>query len=259
MKSNIRVVKIGGNVVNNKNSLMAFLKDFSKIEGPKILVHGGGREATMLSESLGIKTVMIDGRRVTDANTIDIVTMVYAGLVNKRIVSLLQSLGVDALGMSGADANVVCATQRSTSPIDYGYVGDINPTNIRVNFIKALLHGNIVPVFCAINHDGKGQLLNCNADSVAATIATAMVTVADTELIYCFEKNGVLADPSDDESFITHITADDYEKLRDEGIISKGMIPKIENSLNAVKTGVKSVWIKHSSNLLRAIGTEISL
>jgi len=258
VSKSIKIVKIGGNVVNNPDTLDAFLKEFVKIPGHKILVHGGGREATRLSSALGIETTMIDGRRVTDRNTLDVVTMVYAGLVNKRIVASLQALGCDAIGLSGADANVIRATRRPAKPVDFGYVGDIADDNVSESVITMMLHNHITPVFCAITHDGNGQLLNCNADTVASAVACAAARIQPARLIYCFEKRGVLADAADDNSVIPFITSLNYTSLRESGVVSGGMIPKIDNAFAAIRRGVKSVTIKSASELLDAeAGTTI--
>lgn len=255
----IKVVKIGGNVIDNEAALRRFVADFAKIEGGKILVHGGGKLATRLSEKLGIQTTMIDGRRVTDRETIDVVTMVYAGLVNKHIVALLQSEGCNAIGLSGADGSVVRATRRAATPIDFGFVGDIATEGVNADFILSLTQSGVVPVFCSIMHDGEGELLNCNADSVASAVALAVAGKVDTELVFCFEKRGVLTDVDNPDSVIPEIRPENYEALLSDGIISKGMIPKIDNALKAVKNGVKSVTIKHSEELLECSGTKILL
>lgn len=255
---NITVVKIGGNVIDDADALKSFVKDFAKLEGPKILIHGGGKEATKMSAKLEIPTTMIEGRRVTDAATLNVVTMVYAGLINKRIIALLQAEGCNAIGLTGADAKVVTATRRNPVPIDYGYVGDIDPAKIDDSFIANLLGSGIVPVFCAIMHDGKGNLLNCNADSVASSIAIAASRIAPADLCFCFEKAGVLADIDDPTSLIRSITADIYAGLKKSGVVNKGMIPKIDNAFKAISSGVRSVTIKYSGDLLVDTGTVIS-
>ncbi len=258
MADRIRVVKIGGNVVDDPEALDKFISDFVRLVGPKILVHGGGKEATRISAALGIETTMIEGRRVTDRATLDVVTMVYAGLINKRIVAKLQAKGVDAVGLSGADGNVIQATRRSPNPIDYGFVGDIDPLDVNDVFIDMLLKNGNVPVMCAIMHDGNGTPLNCNADSVASAIAVGVSRIASVDLIYCFEKDGVLSDPSDDTSVIRFIDEDSFEELKATGIVNKGMVPKITNALSAIKSGVSEVYIKSASNLLNPYGTIIS-
>ena len=243
---NITVVKIGGNVIDNEAALARFVEDFAQLPSPKILIHGGGKLATRLAEKLEVPTTMIEGRRVTDAATLDIVTMVYAGLVNKQVVAKLQAAGCNALGFSGADGNIIPATRRAAKPIDYGFVGDIDSSKINTQLLATLLESGVTPVFCAITHDGNGSLLNSNADSVASAVAVAAASIAPTDLVFCFEKQGVLRDVDDDDSVISLITKSDYPTLRNEGIISKGMIPKIDNAFRAIESGVASVTIKHS-------------
>ena len=245
----ITVVKIGGNVIDNEAALERFVADFAQLPAPKVLIHGGGKLATRLAEKLEIPTTMIEGRRVTDAATLDVVTMVYAGLINKQIVAKLQREGCNAFGFSGADGNIIPATRRPATPIDYGFVGDIEAAKINTSLLETLLESGVTPVFCAITHDGKGSLLNSNADSVASAVAVAASTIAETDLVFCFEKQGVLRDIDDENSVISLITKADYPALRSEGIISKGMIPKIDNAFRAIDEGVASVTIKHSEQL----------
>ena len=251
----ITVVKIGGNVIDNPEALKRFLEEFAALPGAKILVHGGGKLATRLTERLELKVQMVDGRRITDKGTLDVVTMVYAGLINKQVVAGLQAAGCNALGLSGADGNAVTARRRDPNPVDYGFVGDIE--RVDSGLLRRLLEGGITPVFSAIMHDGQGTLLNCNADSVASAIALGAAEIAPADLVFCFEKNGVLRDPEDNTTLIREITAETYAPLKADGIVSKGMIPKIENALKAVEKGVRSVTIKHSENLLNEIGTTI--
>lgn len=251
----ITVVKIGGNVIDDPAALKAFLAEFAAIEGPKILVHGGGKLATRMAERLELKVQMVDGRRITDKGTLDVVTMVYAGLVNKQIVAGLQAAGCNAIGLSGADGNAVTARRRAPQPIDYGFVGDIE--RVDSELLRRLLEGGLVPVFSAIMHDGRGTLLNCNADSVASAVALGAAAVAPTDLVFCFEKAGVLRDPDDEASVIPEITAASYAPLKADGTVSKGMIPKIENALKAVEQGVRSVTIRSSAHLENGIGTVI--
>ena len=254
----INVVKIGGNVIDNAEALARFIDDFAKLEAPKILIHGGGKLATRLSEKLEIPTQMIEGRRVPDRQTRDVVTMVYAGLINKRVVAKLQREGCNALGFSGADGNMIPAVKRNPEPLDYGFVGDIDASKINTQLLASLLESGVIPVFSAITHDGNGTLLNSNADSVASAVAVAASTIDETNLIFCFEKQGVLRDIEDDSSVISLITKDDYPILRSEGVISKGMIPKIDNAFRAIDEGVASVTIKHSEALCNAsAGTTI--
>lgn len=243
----ITVVKIGGNVIDDPAALDRFLAGFAAMEGPRILVHGGGKLATRLAERLELPVKLIDGRRVTDRGTLDVVTMVYAGLVNKRIVAGLQAAGCNAIGLSGADGDIVRADRRPARPVDYGFVGDIRRVDDAM--LGRLLDAGLTPVFSAIMHDGAGTLLNCNADSVASAVALGASRIAPTDLVFCFERRGVLRDPDDDGSVIREITADGFAALRAEGIVSKGMIPKIENALKAVAEGVRSVCIKHASDL----------
>ena len=242
----ITVVKIGGNVIDDPAALRGFLADFASLPGAKILVHGGGKLATRLAQKLELQVQMVDGRRITDKGTLDIVTMVYAGLVNKQLVA----------GLSGADGNAVMARRRAPEPIDYGFVGDIESVNHTL--LGELLGAGVTPVFCAIMHDGQGTLLNCNADSVASSVALGAARIAPTELVFCFEKSGVLRDPEDETTLIREITAESYAALKAGGIVSKGMIPKVENALKAVANGVRSVTIKHSENLLNDTGTVIT-
>lgn len=253
--SQLTILKIGGNIIDVPYLLEKFISDFVKIEGPKILIHGGGKLASELSAKMGIETKMHEGRRITDYETLKLVTMVYAGLINKQIVAGFQKDGCNAIGLSGADANIIPATRRAPQPIDFGYVGDVNPQMINDRFLFSLLSMGITPVICAITHDGNGSLLNTNADTIASSIAIAMSKHYSTKLIYCFEKNGVLLDPDDDNSVISIITYDHFQKLKKEGIISKGMIPKLDNAFTAISNGVSEVEIKHASNLNLQIGT----
>jgi len=262
MKRNLHIVKIGGNIIDNPEKLSGFLKDFSKIKEPKILVHGGGKIATDIAEKMGIKQKMIDGRRVTDSDTLRIISMVYAGLINKNIVAELSANGNSALGLSGVDADSILATRRPTNPIDFGFVGDVHKVN--GESINKILDIGFVPVFCAITHDGKGQLLNTNADTIANAISTEMSENYNCFLYYCFEKKGVLENIEDDNSVISKITPNDYETLKQEGKIFQGMIPKIDNAFSAIKKGVKAVYIMRAEELYSSFltkkynGTKIS-
>lgn len=260
----INVVKIGGNVIDNPDALQSFLKDFAKLEGKKILVHGGGKEATRLSASMGVETVMIEGRRVTDRETLDIVTMVYAGLINKRVVSALQGLGCDAVGLTGADALAIRADRRppvtvGDQLVDYGHVGDISPSNVNTEFLKLLLSNGYTPVFCAICCSPEDGLLNCNADSVASAVARAAATIEPTRLTYCFEKPGVMTDVNDESSVIPLVNASSFQQLKADGIVAAGMIPKIQNALQSASEGVEEVRICCAEALLSAGGTLIRL
>ncbi len=243
----LKVIKIGGNVIDNEIALERFLRDFAAIEGRKILVHGGGKLATRMAEKLEIKQTMVEGRRVTDKATLDVVTMVYAGLINKHIVAMLQSFGCNAMGMSGADGAIIRANRRSPEPIDFGFVGDIAEVDGRR--LQRLTEEGITPVICSIMHDGRGELLNCNADSVASAVAAGVAREGVAELIFCFDKKGVLRDINDPESLIREITAERYPALKTEGVVSDGMIPKVENALRSVANGLQSVTIKHSDDL----------
>jgi acetylglutamate kinase len=242
----IQVIKIGGGVLENEAQRDAFLRQFAAIEGPKILVHGGGRLATTMADRLGVETHMIDGRRVTDKETLDIVTMVYGGLVNKQVVAQLQTMGVNAIGMTGADGGWMKAVKRPIkNGIDYGYVGDV----IEVNgaHLRTLLDNGLTPVIAPITFSADGLLLNTNADTVASE--TAVSLAPDVQLTFCFEKAGVLSNPDDESSLIARITPESYTQLKADGIVSGGMIPKIDNAFAAIEHGVQSVRITHASNL----------
>ncbi|MDD2243334.1 MAG: acetylglutamate kinase [Dysgonamonadaceae bacterium] len=254
-KQELAIIKIGGNIVDNPDALNSFLLDFQKIKGLKVLVHGGGVLASKMAETLGVKTQKIDGRRITDAETLKIVTMVYAGYINKNIVATLQKNGCNAIGLSGADANSIPSNRRSPEPIDFGFVGDPVSENINVPFIAQLLKSDLTPVFCAITHDTNGSLLNTNADTVAYSLATALSNVFQTTLFYCFEKEGVLKDINDPESLLTTINKKDYDTLKENKIITDGMIPKLDNSFKAIENGVSKVIILHAKNLLNGKGT----
>lgn len=231
------VIKIGGNVVDNPEALDSFLEGFSGVEAGKILVHGGGKVATKISAALGIETQMVEGRRVTDAETLEVVTMVYAGLVNKKIVSKLQANDVNAIGLSGADADVIRSHKRTGSSVDYGFVGDID--KVDQSFLQELLSSNKTPVMAPITHNGDGMLLNTNADTIASEVAAAV----QGSLVYCFELPGVMEDINDPDSLIREITPSKYQELKSGGVIADGMIPKLDNCFNALEKGVKEVFI----------------
>lgn len=241
------VVKIGGNVIDDEKQLSSFLDDFSSVQGNKILVHGGGKIATDLSKQLGIEAKMVDGRRITDADTLKVVQMVYGGLINKNIVAKLQSRNCNAIGLTGADANIILAKKRPVKDVDYGFVGDVEKVN--ADQVSAILNSGFSPVIAPLTHDGKGQMLNTNADTMASAIAVAMAKNAEVHLIYCFEKSGVLKNINDENSIIEKMNFADYEKYKTEGIISKGMIPKLDNAFDAIKQGVKSVIICNAKDL----------
>ncbi|EFK97879.1 Acetylglutamate kinase [sediment metagenome] len=247
----LQVIKIGGNVIDNPVELEKFLTDFSKVSDLKILVHGGGKVATELARKLGIEQEMVNGRRITDAETLKVTTMVYAGLINKQVVAAMQSKGVNAIGLSGADADTIKASKRKVVDIDYGFVGDIESSGVNVEMISVFLENGITPVFSAITHNGEGQLLNTNADTIASALAVALSKKYEVQLNYCFEKNGVLRDVEDDNSVINVITKDSYKQLLSEGIIFKGMIPKLDNSFDAIKNGVSAVMIANSKDLIK--------
>ncbi len=253
----VNIIKIGGNVIDDDAQLAQFLKDFSAVRGYKILVHGGGKLATKLSEALQIPTQMIEGRRVTDAETLKVVSMVYAGWINKNVVAQLQALGCNALGLSGADGNAIPATRRAPQPIDYGFVGDVAPAGINTRLIQALFEQGLTPVFSAITHDARGSLLNSNADTVASSLAIAMSSAMPTRLVFCFEKSGVLSNPNDDSTAIPEITREIYEQYKADGTISGGMIPKVDNAFKAIRAGVKEVVIKHAKAINAGGGTTI--
>ena len=247
----LTVIKVGGKIVEDESSLVQLLHNFSAIEGPKVLVHGGGRSATKVAAQLGIESTMIGGRRVTDAEMLSVVTMVYGGLVNKNIVARLQSIGINALGLTGADMNAILSHRRplkkvlmddgSEQMVDFGFVGDVDKANGKM--LATLIEQGIVPVMAPLTHDGKGSLLNTNADTIASETAKALAPYFDVTLMYSFEHAGVLTNPDDESSVIPLITADSFEQLKANGTVSGGMIPKIENALAAVGAGVKKVVI----------------
>lgn len=245
----LSIIKIGGNVIDNSEKLHQFLEDFTAIKGHKILIHGGGKIATELGHSLGIESKMVEGRRITDIETLRVVTMVYAGLINKNIVAQLQAKGSNAIGLSGADGNVIKALKRPVKDVDYGFVGDLNEHSVSAQTLDNLLQAGLTPVLCAITHDGDSQLLNTNADTIASAVAVAMSKQYDTSLIYCFEKRGVMRDIDDDSSLVSQIRANEFEGLRKEGVVSGGMIPKLHNAFEAIKNGVKAVYIGKADEL----------
>ena len=242
----IQVIKIGGGVLENEAQRNQFLQQFAAIEGPKVLVHGGGRLATTLADRLGVETHMIDGRRVTDKETLDIVTMVYGGLVNKQVVAQLQTMGVNAIGLTGVDGGWMKSVKRPIkNGIDYGYVGDV--VEVKGAHLHTLLDNGLIPVIAPITYSAEGLLLNTNADTVASM--TAISLEPEVQLTFCFEKAGVLSNPDDESSLIPRITRESYTQLKANGIISGGMIPKIDNAFAAIEHGVQSVRITHASNL----------
>lgn len=258
----INVIKIGGNVVDNPAFLDHFVHDFAALEGPKVLVHGGGVMASQMQQQMGMVPRMVEGRRVTDEETLRIVTMVYAGWCGKHITALLQAAGCNAISLSGCDADVIRADRRPPrmvggQAVDYGFVGDVRAEGVNAHFILQLLDAGVTPVFNAINHDGRGNLLNTNADTIASCVAQALAQHAPTRLVYCFEKSGVLLDKDDETSVIPTITPDYYTQLKAEGCVADGMLPKLDNAFAAIAAGVDSVVIKHAMNLGRDIGTTL--
>ncbi|MDR1120502.1 MAG: acetylglutamate kinase [Dysgonamonadaceae bacterium] len=253
----LTIIKVGGKIVEEEASLTRLLADFSSIAGAKILVHGGGRSATKLAEQLGIESKMVNGRRITDEATLQVVTMVYGGLINKNIVVKLQAKGIDALGLTGADMNTVLSVKRPVESIDYGFVGDVSRVN--GTFLSNLLKQGVVPVLAPLTHDGMGHLLNTNADTIAGEVAKEMASYFDVQLIFCFEKKGVLIDENDDESVISQLNPELFHQYMEEGIIQGGMIPKLENAFEAIHAGVKEVVITQASEIHLGKGTFIRL
>lgn len=244
MKQALHIVKIGGNIIDAPEALASFLANFASIPGFKLLVHGGGKIATSMAAELGIQSQMIEGRRVTDSESLKIVTMVYAGWINKSIVASLQALSSNAIGLAGPDGAFVVSKKRNPEPIDYGFVGDIESVN--AHGLTALIENGLSPVFAPITADTKGQLLNTNADTMAQALAIALSTHFDVTLTYCFEKQGVLMDPNDDNSVISQINSANFAQLKADGIVSAGMIPKLENALKAISQGVQTVRLCHA-------------
>jgi len=260
-KEKLVVIKVGGNVIDNEQALSDFLALFAQIKGPKVLVHGGGKIATQLAQSLGIAQQMIDGRRVTDAETLRIVTMVYAGLINKNIVAQLQSLGTNAVGLTGADGNIIQAHKRQNASVDYGFVGDVDVVNI--DLLTALIDKEMSAIIAPITHDKNGQLLNTNADTCAQAFAEGLSQIYEVQLIYCFEKSGVLLDVQQEDSVIEVINSSSYENLKKEGVIFEGMLPKLNAAFQALHHGVASVaigkWQDVSAIIQQTKGTTIIL
>lgn len=249
------VLKIGGNIINQPNQLAAALAYFAALSQPAILVHGGGRKADEVLQLLGHTPQMINGRRITDAPSMEVVTMVYAGLINKQIVASLQALGRSAIGLSGADGNLILASKRPIKTIDYGFAGDVESVN--GHFLAQLLAQEQCPVICPITHNGQGQLLNTNADTIAKESAQALAPYQAVSLRYCFELPGVLEDLQHPDSLIKQITPSDYESLKARGIVAAGMIPKLDNAFAAIAAGVKEVIIGNLESLNTGGGTKI--
>lgn len=257
VRERLYLIKVGGKIVEEPETLHRLLSDFSKIEGHKVLVHGGGRSATALASKLGVESQMVNGRRITDEETLKIVTMVYGGLVNKQIVAGLQSLGMNALGLTGADMNYMLSEKRPVKEVDYGFVGDVKKVN--ADILADLIAKNIVPVLAPLTHDGKGNMLNTNADTIAGEAAKALAQYFDVTLMFCFEKKGVLSDENNDDSVIPIITPEKYAKLVADGVIQGGMIPKIDNAYEALKAGVKEVVITRADMINGDNGTKVTL
>ena len=245
----LSIIKIGGNIIEDATSLHAFLKLFSKLDGKKILVHGGGKRATAMANKLGIESKMVNGRRITDAETLEVITMVYGGLINKNMVAKLQALQIDAIGLTGADINSIKSIKRPIVDVDYGFVGDV--IEVASYAIDKLIQANFTPVFCAITHDGNGQLLNTNADTIASTIAIGMSEIYKTSIYYCFELNGVLKNINDKSSVIKHINSKTYQELLKDGVIADGMLPKLDNCFDALNSGVHTVYVGNTAMLTK--------
>jgi acetylglutamate kinase len=255
-KELLYVIKTGGNVIDDETSLYNFLKKFSSINEKKILVHGGGKIATSIGDKMGIQSKYIDGRRITDSETIDLVTMVYGGLVNKKIVAALQSMQCNAIGLSGADANVLPAAKRPVKTIDYGWVGDVDAGKINAFGWQLFLDNKLTPVVAPLTHDNEGHILNTNADTMASVLSVSLSKLYDVKLVYCFEKNGVLLDINDDTSSIARLNKKYYKELKDEKKLFAGILPKIENAFDAINNGVNTVFIGNSNQLLQLIKEE---
>lgn len=255
----VTIYKIGGGIIDDAAELGKFLELLAQTNGPKILVHGGGKGASAMMRELGLTPQLINGRRLTDAATLDIVVMFYAGKTNKEVVANLQRLGVNALGLSGADGNVIQGMKRPVQDVDYGFVGDLTPASVNKNLLISLLQAGITPVLCPIIHDGQGQLLNTNADTIASAVAVALAADMDVTLHYCFEKNGVLRDVNDDNSVIPEINSASYADLKAQGIIADGMLPKLENAFAALDQGVRRVIIGHALHLHSDLRTVLCL
>ena len=258
----ISLYKVGGNVVDDPAALERFCREFAAVPGPKVLVHGGGVRASQVQKALGQEPVKIEGRRVTDAQTLEVVTMVYAGWCNKDIVALLQACGCNAIGLAGCDGGIITARRRppktlsdGVTKVDFGFVGDVTPESVNRGFLMHLLDAGLTPVLCAINHDGAGQLLNTNADTVAASVCVAL----GAKLFYCFEKNGVLCDRNDEQSVIPLLDPDAYGRLKAEGRVVEGMIPKLDNAFQALRDGAAGVVIRNAARLLEPGGTELKI
>lgn len=249
------IVKIGGNVLDDAVAQERFLRDFADIQGHRLLVHGGGKIATSVGNRLGIESKYVNGRRITDAQTLDLVTMVYGGLVNKQIVARLQGMSCNAIGVTGADGNLIQAVKRTVKEVDYGFAGDVTPDGVNVRLLKSLLDQEVVPVFAPLTHDS-GHMLNTNADTIASVLAIALSAWFDVRLIFCFEKKGVLRDVSREDSVIHHLPEPLYRTLLDQQAFADGILPKLENAYSAIHSGVKEVLIGDAGELIRNTGRE---
>ncbi|MBJ6117874.1 acetylglutamate kinase [Pontibacter sp. BT310] len=261
----LTIVKIGGNVIDDPRLLHRFLVDWAAVTGPKLLVHGGGKIASAIGQRLGIEPKLVDGRRITDAETLEVVTMVYGGLVNKNIVAQLQALGSNAIGLTGADANIIKAKKRPVKTVDYGFVGDVSgPDSINVAALDAMLQAGFTPVVAPLTHDGNGSLLNTNADTVASVLAVALAEKYKVQLLYCFEKKGVLRDAADEDSVVAKLTSESYSLMKEAGQVYAGMLPKLDNAFATLRSGVSIVKIGQSEDVLamaegKPAGTTIAL
>lgn len=251
----LTIIKVGGKVVEDPESLNQLLDQFCKISGNKLLVHGGGRSATEIATKLGVETKMVEGRRITNKATLEIVTMVYGGLVNKKIVAGLQARGCNAIGLTGVDLDLIRAHKRPVAEIDYGFVGDVDDVNS--SELRLLINENVIPVVAPLTHDGKGTILNTNADTIASEIAIEFSNYYSVYLFYCFEKMGVLRDANDNSSLIYDLDIELFKEYQNTGIIKDGMIPKLENGFRAKKNGVKEVLITNPENIANARGTRL--
>ena len=253
----LTLIKVGGKIVEEEDTLRNLLHDFAKIEGHKVLVHGGGRSATKLASQLGIESRMVNGRRITDIEMLRIVTMVYGGLVNKNIVAGLQTLGINALGLTGADMNLIRSAKRPVGEVDYGFVGDVKEVNAEL--LASLIQQGVVPVLAPLTHDKQGHILNTNADTIAGETAKALAGLFDVTLVYCFEKKGVLRDENDEDSVIPSLNYADFRRLEAEGVIQGGMIPKLQNAFEALRAGVCEVVIMRADTIGGNEGTRIRI
>ena len=251
----LTIIKVGGKVVEEPESLNTLLNQIHSVSGNKILIHGGGRTATEIAAKLGIKTKMVDGRRITDEETLEVVTMVYGGLINKRIVAGLQARNCKAVGLTGADLDLIRAKKRPVNKIDYGFVGDVDDVNTRE--LRMLINENVVPVIAPLTHDGKGNILNTNADTIASEIAIELSNHYNVYLFYCFEKSGVLLNSEDDTTVIHDLDSDLFEQYQKEDVINAGMIPKLDNGFRAKRKGVKEVLITNPENIITGRGTRL--